>query len=476
MDRVKSENRHKKKALCNSISNEGSSHGDGLSSERFEAVLRSISDGVFTIDPNGIITCFNRAAEEITGYTREEAIGKPCRSIFRSDLCKGACALRYTIEHDTPVVDLMVHIKNADNEEIPVSISTALFRDGCGEVVGGVETFRDLRQVEVLRKKVEQGYTFHDIVSKSEAMRRVLETLPTIAASESTVLIMGESGTGKELVARAIHDLSGRAEGPFVAINCAGIPETLMEAELFGHEAGAFTGAVKARPGRFARAEGGTLFLDEIGELPMQLQAKLLRVLQERRYEPLGGVGPVQADVRIVTATNRDLDDMVAGEAFRQDLYYRINVFRIELPALRDRTGDIPLLIDHFIRRLSAEQNKRIAGTSTEALSILIQHEWPGNVRELQNAIEHGFVLAPGPVIGAEHLPAGLKPKLTLATEATTLEDVERTFILSALEKNHFNREATARQLGIHKTTLFRKVRKLGIRLPKQDGRSSPDG
>jgi PAS domain S-box-containing protein len=452
-----------------------SSREDGLSPDRFEAVIRSISDGVFTIDLEGVITCFNRAAEKITGFAREDAIGKPCHTILRTDLCKGACALRYTIEHDTPIVDLTVHIKSASGEEIPVSISTALFRDKSGQVVGGVESFRDLRQVEVLRKQVERSYSFHDIVSKSEAMRTMLETLPTIADSDSTVLVAGESGTGKELVARAIHDLSGRDKGPFVAVNSAGIPDTLMEAELFGYEAGAFTGAVKAKPGRFARAEGGTLFLDEIGDVPLHLQAKLLRVLQERIYEPLGGVRPVEADVRIVVATNRDLDDMVARGGFRRDLLYRINVFEFELPPLRERTGDIPLLIDHFIRCLSAEKDKRIVATSREALSILMHHDWPGNVRELQNAIEHGFVLAPGPLIGVEHLPAGLKPVHHAAADGATLEDLERSFILSALEKNRYNRGATARQLGIHKTTFFRKVRKLGIELPQIDGRSSTE-
>ncbi len=473
MSHSKPDSQPTRAAPCDTTSRDGTSPEVALSPERFEAVLRSISDGVFTIDLDGTITCFNRAAEEITGFTRDEAIGQPCRSIFRSALCNGACALRYTIEHDTPVVDLMVHITSASGEEIPVSISTALFRDRSGTLVGGVETFRDLRQVEVLRKKVEQSYTFRDIVSKSEAMQRVLETLPTIAASESTVLITGESGTGKELVARAIHDLSGRVQGPFVPVNCAGIPDTLLEAELFGYEAGAFTGAVKAKPGRFARAEGGTLFLDEIGELPMHLQAKLLRVLQERMYEPLGGLRQVKADVRILAATNRDLDAMIEGGTFRRDLYYRINVFRMELPPLRDRTGDIPLLIDHFIRRLAAERGKRIGGVSTAALSILTQHDWPGNVRELQNTIEHGFVLAPGPVIDVEHLPAAFRPAQPIPSEATTLEDLERAFILAALEKNHYNREATARQLGIHKTTFFRKIRKLGIELPKIDGRSS---
>ena len=334
-------------------------------------------------------------------------------------------------------------------------------------------SLREEWQVEVLRKKVDKSYSFRDIVSKSDAMRRVIETLPTIAASNSTVLITGESGTGKELVARAIHDLSKRSSGPFVPVNSAGIPDTLMEAELFGYEAGAFTGAVKAKPGRFARAEGGTLFLDEIGELPMHLQAKLLRVLQERVYEPLGSVRPVKADVRIVAATNRDLDERIANDAFRRDLFYRINIFQIELPPLRERTGDIPLLINHFIQLLTAEQDKRIVGLSTRALSIFMHYEWPGNVRELQNAIEHAFILSPGPMIEAGHLPKALIQARIPENTPGTLDDLERSFILSTLEQNNYNREATARKLGIHKTTFFRKVRKLGIQLPEKDGRHS---
>jgi PAS domain S-box-containing protein len=446
-----------------------------LSPERFEAVLRSISDGVFTIDMDGRITCFNRAAEEITGFSREAAIGRPCNEVFRSELCGQACALRYTIENDRPIVDLMVHIKRASGEEIPVSISTALFRDRSGAVIGGVETFRDLSQVEVLRKRIEASYTFQDIISKSAAMRQVLDTLPTIAESNSTALITGESGTGKELVARAIHNLSGHASGPFVAVNSAGMPDTLIEAELFGYVAGAFTGATKDKPGRFARAENGTLFLDEIGDLPLQLQSKLLRVLQEKTYEPLGSVRAETTNARIVAATHRNLEAMVTEGTFRQDLYYRINVFQIKLPPLRQRMEDVPLLIEHFVRQLGAERNKRITGVTSDALSVFLGHDYPGNVRELENAVEHGFVFAAGPLIGVEHLPRWLVPVIAPPPGKTTLEGLERQFILTALASNNYNRLATARQLGIHKTTFFRKIRKLGIELPDKDGRS-PSG
>jgi PAS domain S-box-containing protein len=449
-----------------------------LSPERFEAVLSSISDGVFTIDQQSRITCFNRAAERITGVSREQAIGRPCHEIFRANICRDACALRYTLETGHPVVDLVVHITTTAGEEIPVSISTALFRDRQGEVVGGVETFRDLRQVEALRKQAEQRYSFGDIISRSPAMGRVLETLPTIAGSESTVLVTGESGTGKELVARAIHDLSERSDGPFVAVNAAGIPDTLLEAELFGYERGAFTGAVKSKPGRFARAQKGTLFLDEIGDLAPSLQVKLLRVLQERSYEPLGSSGTLQADARIVAATNRDLTAMVAEGSFRKDLYYRFNVFEIALPPLRERMEDVPLLVEHFLRALAAVRDKNISGVSPEALALLMAHGYPGNVRELQNAVEHAFVLCSGRLIKPEHLPHWLSPATGQAAGAApeapaTLEDLERYCIQAALRQNNNNRLATARQLGIHKSTLFRKIRKLGIQLPETDGRSN---
>ncbi len=450
---------------------------DALSPARFEAVLSSITDGVFTIDASGRITCFNRAAEEITGFSATEAIGRPCHEIFRADICGEACALRYTIDTGRPVVNLMVHITTADGSRVPVAISTSPFRNEKGELEGGVETFRDLGQVEHLRKALEQTYTYGDIISKSDSMRRITDILPTVAASESTVLVRGESGTGKELVARAMHDLSPRKNGPFIPVNCAGIPETLIEAELFGHAAGAFTGALKARQGRFARAEGGTLFLDEIGDLPLDLQAKLLRVLQERVYEPLGSSKTLQTDVRIVAATNHDLTAMVTEGQFREDLYYRINVFDIELPPLRARHGDVPILVDHFVGHFSAVSDKHVLGVSPDVLAVLLAHDYPGNVRELKNIIEHAVVLCTGSMIREEHLPRHLldqAPKSETTGESTFLDDCERRTILSALRENHWNRLAAAKQLGIHKTTLFRKIRKLRIELPDLDGRSSP--
>jgi len=446
---------------------------DEVSPERFEAVIRSITEGVFTVDKDWRITCFNRAAEKITGVSKSEAMGQKCHEVFKSNICKDACAMQYTIETGRPVANLTAYITGRKGGQVPVSVSTALFRDNNGEVMGGVETFRDLRQVEELQKKVEEKYSFEDIISKNKKIREILDILPTVATSESSVLIIGETGTGKELFARALHNLSGRAKKSFIAVNCGGFPETLIESELFGYEAGAFTGAVKAKPGRFKLAEGGTLFLDEIGDLPSLFQVKLLRVLQEKAYEPLGGVQTQKADVRIVAATNRNLETMVAEGTFRQDLYYRVNVIKLEIPPLRHRMEDVPLLIDHFLEHFSTLHNKDINGVSPRALNILMSHNYPGNVRELDNIIEHGCVLCQGGTIRAENLPDWIhRPTETLGADLS-LEEVEKQFIISVLKKNDWNRLATANDLKIHKTTLFRKIKKLGIQLPNQDGRSS---
>ncbi|MBW1935368.1 MAG: sigma 54-interacting transcriptional regulator [Deltaproteobacteria bacterium] len=435
--------------------------------------MHSISDGVFTVDRHWRITCFNRAAEEITGIPRSEALGRRCYEVLRSNICKDACALQYTIETGRRVVDLKVHITDKSGGDVPVSVSTALFRNTRGELIGGVETFRDLRQVEHLRKEIKKAYSFHDIVSKSDKIKQILDILPTIADSESSVLIVGESGTGKELFARAIHNLSKRSEKPFIPINCGGFPETLIESELFGYEAGAFTGATKSKPGRFALAEGGTLFLDEIGDLPLSLQAKLLRVLQEKTYEPLGGVRSLKANVRILAATNRDLEAMVAERTFREDLFYRINVIKLEIPPLKERMEDVPLLIDHFIQQFSALHDKEITGISPQALNVLMTYDYPGNVRELSNIIEHGCVLSQGSLIQLKDLPSWLHPVTENLKIPSTLQEAERQFIVAVLKKNKWNRLAAARELGIHKTTLFRKIKRLGIKLPSQNGRSS---
>jgi PAS domain S-box-containing protein len=307
-------------------------------------ILDSIADGVFTVDLDWRVTSFNRAAEEITGILAAEALGRPCCEVFRANVCDSACVLRHTLETGQPVVNQPVAILRADGKEIPISISTALLRSETGEIIGGVETFRDLSLVEELRKEIQRRYRLGDIISKSPLMQKIFALLPEVARTDSTVLIEGESGTGKELVARALHTLSRRTRGPFVAVNCGALPDTLLESELFGHTAGAFTDARRDRQGRFALAEKGTLFLDEIGDISPALQVRLLRVLEEKTYMPLGSSRSMKANVRIVTATHKDLAQLVEEGSFRKDLYYRINVVKLKLPRLAQRKEDIPLL------------------------------------------------------------------------------------------------------------------------------------
>ncbi len=444
-------------------------------------ILESVSDGVFTVDRDWRITSFNRAAEEITGVPRDEAVGRACCEVFRADACEANCPLRRTLESGEPVVSEEASIIRSDGVRVPISISTGLLRSASGEVVGGVETFRDLSALEELRKEIEGRRTFGDVVSHSPAMWRVLSILPDVAASETTVLIQGETGTGKELLARATHDLSSRQGRPFVPVNCAALPQALLESELFGHVKGAFTGADRDKPGRLARAEGGTLFLDEIGDMPAAVQVKLLRLLQNRTYEPVGSVETLHADVRVIAATNRDLDALVRDGAFREDLYYRINVIRLDLPPLRERREDIPLLLDHFIEHFNRLRGKSVQGMSREALSLLLAYDYPGNVRELENIVEHAFVLCKGARIRPEHLPEHLggrtpERRAPAGRARAITREVEARLIQDALRRNDYNRLAAARELGMHKTTLFRKIKALGLDLPARDGRSRPRG
>jgi PAS domain S-box-containing protein len=439
-----------------------------------QVILDSVADGVFTVDRDWRITSFNRAAETITGVDRKEALGRRCCEVFRASMCESACALKESLATGKPVVNRVVYIINDRSARVPISVSTAILLNGNREVVGGVETFRDLSQVEELRKTLQDKYTFEDLIGRSPAMQKLFALVPVLAETDSTVLIEGPSGTGKELVARALHQLSTRRQGRFVAVNCGALPDSLLESELFGHKAGAFTDARRDRVGRFALADGGTLFLDEIGDVSPAMQARLLRVLQERTYEPLGATEPVRTNVRVVAATHRVLGKLVQEGRFREDLYYRINVIRIRLTALRERREDIPLLIEHLVARFNRIMGRDIAGLSDEALHILLAHDYPGNIRELENILEHAFVLCRSGLIRPEHLPSDLAgshaPKGWLGG-GVTLEEAERLLIEDALSRHQGNRRAAAAQLAIAPSTLFRKIKALGIHAPERDGR-----
>jgi len=436
-----------------------------LDSPQTRAVLDSISDGVFTVDLDWRVSSFNRAAEEITGITPKEALGRKCWEVLKASVCESDCPLRRSLETGEPVHNRALYILNSRGERVPVSISAAVLRDATGNVIGGVETFRDLSVVEALRSELSGRYEFCRMVSKNERMRRIFDILPEVAASDSTVLIQGESGTGKEMVARAIHDLSPRREGPMVAVNCGALPDNLLESELFGHKAGAFTDARTDRKGRFAQAQGGTILLDEVGEMSPRLQVSLLRVLEDGVYQPLGAAQTVQSNVRVIAATNRDLGEMVKQGAFRRDLYYRVNVVTVSLPPLRERREDIPLLVDHFIARFRRIKDKDIEGISADALMLLMNHDFPGNVRELENVIEHAFVLCSGGQIEPRHLPDELvgRRRPSWSEGPLSLQAVERAHIQQALARHGGSRQDAARELGIHRTTLYRKMKKLGL-------------
>ncbi len=437
-------------------------------------ILESISDGVFTVDTEWRITSFNSAAEKITGIRRGDAIGSLCSEIFKSNMCESECPLRKTMKGGKPIINRQGFIVTGSGRRIPISVSTALLIDEDGKVIGGAETFRDLTEIETLKNGLKAA-SGHEHTSASPAMIKLLDMLPVIADSPSTILIQGDTGTGKEVTARRIHDLSPRKKASFVPINCGALPENLLESELFGYRKGAFTGADRDKPGRFAIAAGGTLFLDEIGEMPQSLQVKLLRVLQEKEYEPLGATRAEKSQCRIICATNRNLKQMVDEGSFRQDLYYRINIITLELPPLRDRREDIPALAERFLVKFRASMNRHINGFSSAVYEAFNSYSWPGNIRELENAVERAVLLCTGRTIEMEHLPpeiqnsaADTKPAPEISLKEARLE-AERLIIEKALSENGFSADAAARALGIDRSTIYRRISSLGIHIPPRN-------
>ena len=432
------------------------------------SILESISDGVFTINLNWEITSFNRAAEEITGIPRKDAMGRRCCDVFRSSICQSACPLKTTLKTLEPVINRSCFIIRADGKRIPISVSTAVLYDPEGNIIGGAETFRDLSEIETLRKELGQKYRMGDLVSRSSTMRKVFDLIPAVANTYSTVLIQGETGTGKELAAKAIHNSGNMSKKPFIAVNCGALPDSLLESELFGYKKGAFTGAYADKKGLMEAAEDGTLFLDEIGEVSPATQVKLLRVLQEKVFQPLGSTGIHRFKARIIAATNRNLAEMVKQNEFREDLFYRINVIRLDLPPLRQRKEDIPLLIEHFIDKFNFIYGKKLEGVSDEALSLLMNHNWPGNIRELENAIERAAILCKNNIVTINSLPEEFHgaPLTNHSNISKARITAESAIIQAALARNHYNKVETAKELGIHKATLYRKIKKYGITTP----------
>ena len=433
-------------------------------------ILDSVGDGVFTVDHAFKITSFNKAAETITGYRSEEVLGKRCRDVFDGSVCEGNCPLAkaMTTKSKVDVFDIIIHGKNG--REISVSISATALADEFGKIIGAVETFRDLTEIHSLRSHLAAERAQTGILTNSPLMQQILALLSEFARSDANILIAGESGTGKELIARAIHKQSNRNMMPFVVVNSGALPDKLLEAELFGYRAGAFNEDRQDKQGYFAVADKGTLFLDEIGDISSAMQAKLLQVLQGKTYEPLGSETPVGTDARIISATSKNLEELVADNEFREDFYRQLNIFKIQVPPLRDRMEDLPLLSEHFIRKFNRQRGKEVQGLSEDALEILMRYDYPGNVLELENIIEYAFILcSKGPIL-PQHLPAKFQSKSETGQilvnretgEPMTLEEIEKHAIVAALTRNNFRTMQTCRELGISKDTLRRKIKVYG--------------
>lgn len=439
-----------------------------LDSRFLPLVLDVVRDGIFTVDRERVITSFNEAAVRITGYSEGEVLGLRCAEVFRTSLCHAECPLNRSIASRDRITGREVTIRTKDGRSVPIAISTAPLETRTGTLLGGVEVFSDLTPLEGLRRELDGRYRFDDIISKSPEMQRIFDLLPLAAESPSTILITGPSGTGKELVAKAIHNNGPRRRKRFVAVNCAALPDTLLESELFGFKKGAFTDARADHLGRIALAEGGTLFIDEVADVPKPLQVKLLRFLQERVYEPLGSAQSLRADVRVIAATNQALEPLVQSGLFREDLYYRLNVLQIQLPPLAKRVEDVPLLVRHFIDRFRLTTGKPILGLTDEAAALLMGYPFPGNVRELENLIERAFILCRGSRIGKADLPAQV---LAVASRGPGneagvrgIDRLEAEAIRLALEEHGGNRTRAAAQLGFHRSTLIRKIKQYGLR------------
>ena len=435
---------------------------------KLKIILDSIAEGVFTINDEWRIDSFNAAAERITGFAVEEAIGRPCREVFRSDMCGRNCALAQSLETGESISNYEVNITSRDGRRVPISVSTAILMDDDGEVIGAVESFRDLSEIRRLTAEVHDRYEFSNIIGKSRDMQRIFDLISDLADTDATVLIQGESGTGKELIARAVHYNSLRKNKPFVAVSCAALAESILESELFGHVKGAFSGAILNKAGRFEIADGGTLFLDEVGEISPGIQVKLLRVLEAQEFERVGSTETVKVDVRLIAAANRDLEKAIEGGIFREDLFYRLNVIPIRIPPLRERSEDIPLLVEHFIGMFSQKTGKDIMGASPRAMDLMLDYLWPGNVRELENAIEHAFVHCRSDTILPEHLPESIHRTQKSVAELALLSDnpldeAERQVILKILEETNWDQVKAMNRLKISRTTLWRKMHKYKI-------------
>lgn len=449
----------------------------------WQTVVDTMQDGLMVVDTKGTVVSMNKRAEALTGYRKGQLLGKSCTTlkctgckVFGKEPGKKWCSLYAKGK----VRSKRCQITNRAGKIIDVVKQASLLKDENGKTIGAVETFTDISEIvekdielNSLRKILRSEEGFHGILGKSAAMEKLFALIENAARSEAPVAIYGESGTGKELVAEAIHALSGRRKKPFIKVNCAALNENLLESELFGHVRGAFTGANSARAGRFEVADKGGLFLDEVGDLPIPTQVKLLRVLEQKEIERVGDHRPVPVDVRIITATHKDLEAMVREKAFRKDLFYRINVIPIHVPSLRERADDIPLLVDFFCRRIALKSSEATKTVHTDAMGTFLDYSWPGNVRELQSAIEYAYVLCQNGLIRREHLP----PKVVGSSSKDGVEIIspyqppkklsEREVLFEALKRAEGNQTEAGRLLGVSRVTVWKRMKKHGIKMEK---------
>ncbi len=436
----------------------------------YDNLFENLAEGVFTINTRWRITSFNQRAQEITGFNQQEVLGKYCWDIFKSDLCHSNCPLKITMETGVVRMDQDVRILNKHGQQKSILVNTSVIKNKRDLVVGAVETFRPLAQISISEaSQIPSIGGQVEIIGKSPGLTKLLSFLPDVALSDATVVIEGESGTGKELIAKAIHYQSPRSKGPFVPVNCSALAETLLESELFGHVKAAFTGALHNKVGRFELAKGGTLFLDEIGEIKPEIQVKLLRVIEERVFERVGGTRRIPMDTRIIAATNKNLLKEVRQGRFREDLFYRLRTVPLYMPPLRERSSDIPILIDHFVNRFNKRYDKNVRGVDPKVMAFFKRYTWPGNVRELERTLEYAFVFVKGPIITTSHLPEiGESQGLEKTSEPQTKlnqfhwED-EKISVQKALKKANGRREIAAHLLGISRTSLWRKMKTHGL-------------
>jgi len=437
-------------------------------------ILDNLDVGIFTVNRGGYITFFNNEAEKISGYDRRQVLGKPCTRIFGDQEADDFCLLKGSMESGAMHQTKQGNIVTPAGEAIPIRANYIAVKNEKEAIVGGLATFHDLTLMRQLDQVIRDRYTFHDMIGKSPQMQKVFEMVTLVANAEATILIEGPTGTGKDMLAKIIHHSSARAADAFVKVNCAAIPDNLLESEMFGYIKGAFTGAEQDKPGRFNEAHGGTIFLDEIGDLPLPLQAKLLRVIEDKEFYPLGSRRTQKVDVRIISATNRRLIQLVEKGLFREDLFYRLNVFRFDLPSLKERRVDIALLAPHIIRRLCSARDIHPVNIAKHTMKILLNYDYPGNIRELENILEHALIIGREKEIMPEHLPDYIRhpvkpdkqdkpPAKSAGTYIDDMQMVERRRITQALTIQNGNRTKTAQALGIDRTTLWRKMKRCGL-------------